>query len=111
FLATANECNLPDDYPADRHITYDWYAPSRRNRLDEVLAGTTDATPESMVALQSDFVSVPARRIMDRLRALDLPEDVDGFALLADWDGELDTGSAEAALFEVWYRRHLRPAL
>lgn len=38
FLATANECNLPADFPPDRHITYDWYAPSRRHRLDEALS-------------------------------------------------------------------------
>jgi penicillin amidase len=111
YLATANECNLPEDFPPDRHITYDWYAPSRRHRLDEVLAETTDATPEGMVALQSDVVSTPARRIVNRLRALDLPEDIDGLALLLGWDGDLAADSAAAALFEVWYRRHLRPAL
>ncbi|MCA1186717.1 MULTISPECIES: penicillin acylase family protein [unclassified Saccharopolyspora] len=111
FLATANECNLPEDFPADRHITYDWYAPSRRHRLDEVLAKTTDATPQSMVALQSDYLSVPARRIVNRLRELDVPADTDGLAMLLDWDGELAADSSAAALFEVWYRRHLRPAL
>ncbi|MGH3378511.1 MAG: penicillin acylase family protein, partial [Actinoallomurus sp.] len=31
--------------------------------------------------------------------------------LLLNWDGELAADSAAAALFEVWYRRHLRPAL
>lgn len=109
FLATANEMNLPPDYPADRHITYDWYAPHRKHRLDEVLATTTDATPESMVALQNDVLSVPARRIVARLRELSL--DTDGLALLTDWDAVLAPDSAAAALFEVWYRRHLRPAL
>ena len=111
FLATANECNLPADFPADRHITYDWYAPSRRNRLDEVLAETTDATPESMVALQADFLSVPARRILAKVRELAVPADTDGLALLLDWDATLAADSAAAAVFEVWYRRHLRPAL
>jgi penicillin G amidase len=104
FLTTANECNLPEDFPPDRHITYDWYAPSRRDRLDEVLASTTDATPEGMVALQSDFLSTPARRIVNRLRALDVPEGTDGLALLRDWDGTLAADSTAAALFEVWYR-------
>ncbi|MCE3552752.1 penicillin acylase family protein [Pseudonocardia sp. RS11V-5] len=111
FLATANECNLPEDFPSDRHITYDWYAPSRRHRLDEVLAQVTDATPESMVALQGDYLSVPARRILTRLRNLDVPEGTDGLDLLRGWDGTLAADSAAAAIFEVWYRRHLRPAL
>lgn len=111
FLATANECNLPDDHPADRHITYDWYAPYRRHRLDEVLAATTDATPESMVALQSDFLSIPARRILARVAKASVPGDVDGLDLLTEWDGVLAPDSGAAALFEVWFRRHLRPAL
>jgi penicillin amidase len=111
FLATANECNLPDGYPSDRHITYDWYAPYRRHRLDEVLAHVTDATPESMVALQSDFLSIPARRILARVTKAPVPSDVDGLDLLTGWDAVLAPDSGAAALFEVWFRRHLRPAL
>jgi penicillin amidase len=111
FLATANEMNLPSDYPPDRHITYDWYAPYRKHRIDEVLTQTTDATPQSMVALQSDFLSVPARRILARLRELPVPTDTDGLDLLTSWDAVLASDSAAAALFEVWYRRHLRPAV
>ncbi|WP_326566687.1 penicillin acylase family protein [Amycolatopsis rhabdoformis] len=109
FLATANEMNLPADYPPERHITYDWYAPYRKHRIDEVLAQTTDATPHSMVALQSDFLSIPARRIVAKLR--ELQADVDGLELLTSWDAVLAPDSAAAALFEVWYRRHLRPVL
>ena len=52
-----------------------------RQDFDEVLARTTGATPESMVALQSDFVSVPAQRILARLRELGVPESTDGLAL------------------------------
>lgn len=111
FIATANECNLPADFPPDRHITYDWYAPFRRHRLEEVLAGATDATPASMVALQSDVTSIPARRILDRARAAGVPDDVDGWAMLAGWDAVLTPESGAAALFEIWYRRHLRPEL
>lgn len=113
WLATANEMNLPADFPPDRHITYDWYAPYRRHRLDDVLGETTDATPRSMVELQSDFVSIPARRILRVVGNLPIadPAAADGLGLLLDWDGDLRPDSAAAALFEVWYRRHLRPAL
>ena len=38
WLATANEMNLPDDFPAhEKVISFDWYAPSRAERLAEVL--------------------------------------------------------------------------
>ncbi|MBO0848757.1 MAG: penicillin acylase family protein, partial [Pseudonocardia sp.] len=82
FVATANEMNLPDGFPPDRHITYDWYAPYRRRRIDEVLGATTSATPSDTVALQSDFVSVPARRILARVTSLPLPPGLDGLDLL-----------------------------
>jgi penicillin G amidase len=111
FLATANEMNLPEDFPPERHITYDWYAPYRRHRIDEVLSATAEATLDELVALQSDFVSVPARRILARLAALPLAPELDGLALLRGWDADLRADSAAGALFEVWYRRHLRPAL
>jgi penicillin G amidase len=109
WLATANEMNLPADYPADRHITYDWSAPYRAHRLRDVLSQTTRATPESMVSLQSDVMSIPAQRILRVVR--DLGVTGDGLDLLLGWDGNLTEDSAAGALFEVWYRRHLRPAL
>lgn len=112
WLATANEMNLPADFPPDRTITYDWHAPYRRHRLDEVLSQATAPTVRDMMALQSDFVSIPAQRIVARVRRLNLdPDNVNGLRLLLDWDGELHPDSAAGALFEVWYHRHLRPAL
>ncbi|WP_104125769.1 penicillin acylase family protein [Cryobacterium sp. Y57] len=113
WIATANEMNLPENFPKDRHITYDWYAPYRRHRIDEVLSTMSNATVEDMVELQSDYLSIPARRILNAVRALPLPDPdaVDGLRLLLDWNNVLDADSAAAALFEVWYRRHLRPAL
>lgn len=113
WLATANEMNLPADFPPDRTITYDWYAPHRSHRIAEVLGSRTDFSARDMVALQADYVSTPARRILDRVRDLPL-DDADaaaGLELLRGWDGDLRQDSAAAALFEVWYRRHLRPAL
>ena len=113
WLSTANEMNLPEDFPRERHITYDWYAPYRKHRIDEVLSDLPRASVSDMVALQSDYLSIPARRIMNAVRRLPLEDRsaVDGLALLLDWDNVLDAESAAAALFEVWYRRHLRPAL
>ncbi|MDT7566167.1 MAG: penicillin amidase [Pseudonocardiales bacterium] len=111
FLVTANEMNLPDGFPPDRHVTYDWHAPYRRHRIDEVLDASTAATLADLVVLQSDFVSVPARRILARVASLPVPAELDGLRLLLDWDADLRADSAPAALFEVWYRRHLRPAL
>jgi penicillin amidase len=113
WLATANEMNLPPDFPPDRTISYDWYAPYRRERIGEILAANAAMSTRDSVRLQTDYVSIPARRIVGRLK--DLQADDLGVAelltMLRDWDGDLSADSAPAAVFEVWYRRHLRPAL
>ncbi len=114
WLATANEMNLPGDYPAyDKVLSFDWYASSRAERLAEIFEGDRRFSPEDCVRLQSDFVSLPARRIVRQLSRVttDDPATKDALRLLRAWDGDLSPESAAGALFEVWYRRHLRPAL
>jgi penicillin amidase len=113
WLATANEMNLPPDFPPEKTIAYDWYAPYRRQRIEEVLTGHPAITARDCVRLQTDYVSIPARRIVARAQAL-LADDAsiaEPLGMLVDWDADLSADSPAAALFEVWYRRHLRPAL
>ncbi|UNT00132.1 penicillin acylase family protein [Streptomyces tubbatahanensis] len=114
WLATANQYNLPPGYPhGERPVTHDWYAPTRYERCAEALAARDDWSAEDCVRLQTDYVSLPARLILPRLAGLrgEEPRARTGLAVLRGWDGRLAADSGAAALFEVWYRRHLRPAL
>ena len=70
-------------------------------------------TVADMLRLQGDYVSLPALRIVGALagqRWTD-PAAERAAQLLAAWDGTLTADSAAAAVFQVWYRRHLRPGL
>jgi penicillin amidase len=113
WIATANEMNLPPGFPADRVITRDWPAPFRSERIAEVLGPATGSTVADMVRLQGDYVSLPARRMVRALagRRWTDPAAARAARLLAGWDGTLAADSAAAAVFQVWYRRHLRPGL
>lgn len=114
WFATANEMNLPEDYPnADKTITYDWYHRFRWDRIQEELSARDDWTVQECVALQTDYLSVPARRIQPLLAGLSSPDPTVQAAveLLGSWNAVTDAESPAAALFEVWYRRHLRPAV
>lgn len=113
WFATANQMNLPEDYPEDRTMTHDWYAGVRYERIAEELSARSDWTVSDCVTLQNDYLSVPARRIVQRLyQVTDVPKEVTAAVdLLCTWDHRLEVDSAAAALFEIWYRRHLRPAL
>jgi penicillin G amidase len=113
WIVTANEMNLPADFPPERTVTRDWSPPYRRDRIAEVLGAGGPFTAAGLVALQEDFVSIPARRIAARLAGMSLadPAAVRAARLLDGWDGTLAADSAAAAVFQVWYRRHLRPGL
>jgi penicillin amidase len=114
WVASANQMNLPADYPNDtRTVTYDWYPSSRYDRIAQVLEGSERMTVEDCVRLQTDFVSLPAREILAAIAHLDpgAGGDVGALALLQGWDGDESVDSGAAALFEIWYRRHFRPAL
>ena len=113
WIGTANEMNLPPGFPGDRVITRDWPAPFRAERIADVIGPAAGSTVADMVRLQVDYVSVPARRVVRALagqRWTD-PAAERAARLLAAWDGTLAADSAAAAVFQVWYRRHLRPAL
>jgi penicillin amidase len=113
WIATANEMNLPPDFPAEVVIARDWPAPFRAERIAEVLGPAAGSTAADMVRLQADYVSLPGRRMTRALAGLEPTDPAARRAarLLADWDGTLAADSAAAAVFQVWYRRHLRPGL
>ncbi|MFB0492289.1 penicillin amidase [Methylobacterium sp. OAE515] len=115
WLATANEMNLPPDFPAeDRKVGFEWAEPWRARRIRAVLGGQTRHSLADSQALQADIVSEPALRLADLIRALPAPSDPDDAsarALLAAFDGALHPDSAAAALIEVLWVHHLRPSL
>ena len=113
YLATANEFNLPADWPADKPIGYEWLEPSRADRIDSVLAADKDHTVEASRRLQTDVLSLPARRIVRLLDGLSGRSEADSAAIgmLVAWDCRLTAQSAGAALYEVWWASYLRPAI
>jgi penicillin amidase len=111
WFASANEMNLPPERRIDDTVTHDWYAPDRKHRIDAAIATGTIRTVADSAQLQDDVMSLPARRILYVLRRLDLQTSLPGLSLLLSWDGNLCQESGAAALFEIWYRLHLRPAL
>jgi penicillin G amidase len=107
FIATANQQTIPDSYPYA--VGYEWSAPTRFDRIQEVLGGAQRAghrlTVADMEALQLDVVSLPARHLQDLLRQA--PEPASAAAkkaakLLLDWDCALRADSPSAALYELW---------
>ena len=118
FVASANEANVPATWDHEKvRIGYEWLENSRAVRIAEALghrpAGEKHSVATSM-ALQTDVTSVPARRLRVLVEAIAPGADAEfaaARAMLLGWDEKLDAGSAAGALSELWFTRHLKPAL
>lgn len=109
FTGTANSMNLPEAYPIDRYpVGFLWSDSWRYQRLWQVLASQNKHTVEDSEQLQRDYKSLLAVAVIEKL-----PQELTGVAadLLRAWDGVMGRDSAAAALYAIWYYRHLRPAL
>ena len=106
YVATANTMNLPEGFP--HRIGYEWIDDARLTRIEEVMSSMAAHRLEDSNALQTDLVSIPARRIQILLAS---QAHTPAQALLAEWDCRLAPHSAAAALYGMWWLRYLRPAL
>ena len=109
FIATANQENLPPNYPYP--ISYYWLEPYRFARIEEVLAAGKNLTAREMMQLQSDEYSIPARLLLPFLHALD-EESMSADPLvraalttLRAWDFVLDKDSVAAGVYAAWQRQ------
>ena len=116
YFATANNHLTPDDYPHMDAIGFEWSDPYRWARAAEVLGSGRLHSMADMMALQTDYLSIPARTIVPMLRHLDPAGDGDverARERLLAWDFVLDPGSVAAgiyAAFEPRVRANVRAA-
>jgi len=112
-FVSANEQNLPAGYPyRERKLGFEWAPNSRHGRIGELLARQPKLSVEDMQRIQNDQLSVAARRLQAVLKTW-TPKDARAQAaarLLGGWNLQVGADSAAAALFEVWWSRHLGQA-
>jgi len=111
FIATANQKMIPAGYPYA--VGFEWAAATRFERIHEVLEAAGHArhklTLTDMEALQTDVVSLLARRLQPLLRnalgsgGTGVSKAVaDAGGLLLQWDCAVRADSPAAALYELW---------
>ncbi|HEX7291798.1 MAG TPA: penicillin acylase family protein [Conexibacter sp.] len=113
WVASANQCNVPPERAGGVGVTFEWDPPFRHRRIAEVLEQAREHTVRQSVALQNDYLCLAAREVLPLLEDLTLadPSASEAGAMLREWDGRLDADSAAAAVFELWFRKHLRRRL
>lgn len=112
WVGSSNQMNLPADFDHRHHKTgFEWTDVARYMRLSESLNGEKRWSVEETLELQTDVLSVPARRLCALLAGAKGDGATDARALLADWDHRLTAESGPAALFEIWFTNHLMPVI
>ena len=105
FVVTANHRIHDDDYP--HLIGVDFHTGFRARRIADRLEPNHAQTAADSAAIQVDTVSLPAQRLLPHLLATEARSDAArrALGLLEGWSGDLEAGSAAAAVYEVWVGR------
>lgn len=110
YIVNANHKNVTADYPY--HLSHDWPDPARAHRIEQLLqqsiADGKKITVDRMREMQLDQVDMNAMPLIKRWC-------VDPFILssqpsLCQWDGNMQTNPAAAAMYQLTLR-HLTKAL
>jgi penicillin amidase len=107
FWATANENVTPEDYPLPKTIGFEWADSFRGDRVREVLSEGRKFSLEEMGALQNDYLSLPARKLLPYLLGMDLEkkEHMSALQNLENWDFRLESQSIAAGIYVMWERK------
>jgi penicillin amidase len=107
FWATANENNVPFDYPHNNAVGASWADPYRANRANEVLGSGKIHSQADMMRLQFDYLSIPARNLVPFLKDLKSADTKVEKArqMLLDWNYVLDKNSVAAGIYVAWERK------
>ena len=108
FVATANENNVPDQYAYRNAVGWDWAEPYRSSRIHEVLSQSKSFSLNDMMALQFDYVALPARELVPLLQNIQSTNTLAEKArsiLTNGWNYHLGVASKPAAIYVAWEKR------
>lgn len=107
-LFTANHKIVPPGYPY--HITFDWAAPYRAQRIDKLLNGRTAHSLDSFKRMQGDVQSVMVADFVPLLLRTKPADENSGSALemLRQWNMAMDADRPEPLVFAAWLRELTR---
>jgi penicillin amidase len=104
WFGSANQNNLPPDWPRDRIPAFSFRDPYRYERIASVLSSQPKHRLQDSVALQHDTFSEPARQLIKLLPEKASAAAEPALEMLRGWDARLDGDSGPAALFEILWR-------
>lgn len=104
WFASANQNNLPADWPRDRIPAFSFRDPYRYERIVEMLSRQDRHTLADSVALHHDTLSTPARQLLALLPDSPSAAAKPAADMLRGWDARIDANSGAAALYQILWR-------
>jgi len=103
-IATANHKVVPPGYRYA--ITYEWDAPYRANRIDELIDSVKKHDGASFARMQADVVSLAARELLPRMVGIqgETLEASEVLKWLGAWNGAMSADRPEPLIFTAWMR-------
>ena len=104
YVVTANNNLTSPNFPHRNAIGWSWAGPSRAHRIEEVLSDGKRKNLVDFMALQADYLSIPARTLVPLLQNLSSPSNPTEKALtyLRRWDYQLKPESVAASIYVAW---------
>ena len=107
YFTTANQNLTPDEYNHFEAIGYTWADPYRADRINEVLGSTNKLNIPQIAALQTDYLSIPARTLVPYQKNITFSDSLTGLAKtkILDWNYTLDKNSVAAGIYAAWEKQ------
>lgn len=107
YLSSANQEPADGRYP--HYLGWSFESPFRAMRINEILKSKSKFTPEEIVRMQGDTLSIPARmtlpNLMKALKDAPLnPVETKARDLLSKWDHRFEEDSGAAAIYYAWFK-------
>lgn len=112
FLATANENLIPPAFSHPDAAGFTWPDAYRGKRINDVLSADNKMDPAKMKALQTDYLSYPAKELVPLLQTIS-PGDTlaaKAKAILLRWNFVMDQPSVGAAIYNKWEKELMQEA-
>ncbi len=109
YFATANQYLLPEDFPGEVHISYEWYDDVRYRRIKEWLDDAREITIREAFDFQVDDLNVHARDTIDILMQVEPFHNHELGKLVGSWDSRMSVESIQAHAWELFFWEHLVP--
>jgi penicillin amidase len=106
FIVSANNPPVPANFPY--YLGDAFEAPHRAQRITTLLQAREKLSPDDLVTIQGDTVSLLAEALLPGFLARAQPgseRERAAIALLSGWNRDVKGDSPAAAIFEAWYQR------